>query len=280
VVNLADPDFLGTKFGAAMDLFVLGVPFTDTLYRDGEEVAAEEVEERQASVDIELGRLIGNFTKVNLEYDVRYSDFGRADDTAEDFVIPEDHYTHSLGLQLTYTRSGYRFRADGRYSSRSRWEPWGLPGSDDFDPDTKEFVTWGVSLAKTFHLPRFRKFGVQLEYVDGSDLDRFSKYQFGFFSDIRVHGYQSEKVRAEKAAALHLSYGLEVGEFFRLQGIGDVAWATDEASGLDQELLAGLGVAGTVIGPWQSLVRLDVGVPVAGPDDGFTLFLTFLKLFK
>ena len=39
-------------------------------------------------------------------------------------------------------------------------------------------------------------------------------------------------------------------------------------------------VAGTVIGPWQTIVRLDVGAAVAGPDDGFTVFVTFLKLYK
>jgi hypothetical protein len=27
-------------------------------------------------------------------------------------------------------------------------------------------------------------------------------------------------------------------------------------------------------------VNLDVGVPVAGPDDGFVLYVVFLKLFK
>ena len=71
-----------------------------------------------------------------------------------------------------------------------------------------------------------------------------------------------------------------MGEVFRLQLIGDAAWATDETAGFDQELLAGVGVAGNFVGPWSTLVRLDVGAAVAGPDEGFTLFLAFLKLFK
>ena len=33
------------------------------------------------------------------------------------------------------------------------------------------------------------------------------------------------------------------------------------------------------MGPWQTIVNLDLGVAVAGPDDGVSLFLTFLKLF-
>jgi hypothetical protein len=34
------------------------------------------------------------------------------------------------------------------------------------------------------------------------------------------------------------------------------------------------------VGPWQTLVNVDLGVPVAGPDDGFVAYLVFLKLFR
>lgn len=278
--SIADTNVWGTNFSASSDLFLVAVPFTDTLYRQGEEFKAADVRERPASIDAELSHLIGAFTKINFQYELRHSDFSRADDTADEFVIPQSHFTHEFGLRLTYTRSGYRFRATGSYAVRSEWEPWGFPDFGEYDPATKEYQKWGASIAKTFHLPKFRKFGIQLEYVDGQDLDRFSKYQFGSFSRIRVHGYQTGKIRAESATALNLSYGIEMGELFRLEGLADVALANDPSEGLDQELLGGLGVAGTIVGPWKTLVRLDAGVPVVGPDDGFTLFLTFLKMFK
>ena len=94
-----------------------------------------------------------------------------------------------------------------------------------------------------------------------------------------MHGYQSGKVRAEQVLASHLSYGFDLGEMLRLDGLVDAAWATDAASGLDHELLAGVGVSGSFMGPWQTLVRLDVGAPVAGPDSGFVIYLVFLRLF-
>ena len=40
------------------------------------------------------------------------------------------------------------------------------------------------------------------------------------------------------------------------------------------------GLVGTVVGPWQTLINLDLGAAVAGPDDGFVVFLAFLKLFR
>ena len=64
-----------------------------------------------------------------------------------------------------------------------------------------------------------------------------------------------------------------------MEGEIDVVWATDEATGLDRELLAGVGLGGTVMGPWRTLVNFEVGVPIAGPADSFTVFVTFLKLF-
>ena len=76
-----------------------------------------------------------------------------------------------------------------------------------------------------------------------------------------------------------MSYGIEMGELFRLQGLADTAWVTDEPNGLENEFVAGVGVAGTVIGPWQTIIRMDLGKAVAGPDDGYTIFLTFLKLW-
>jgi hypothetical protein len=38
-------------------------------------------------------------------------------------------------------------------------------------------------------------------------------------------------------------------------------------------------VAGTVVGPWSTIINVDLGVAVAGPDDGITATIAFLKLF-
>lgn len=279
-VAITDPSFLDSKWDAGLDAFGLAVPGTDTLYRSGDEIVEEDVEFIRPNLDFKLGRPIGNFTKLELEYELAYVNFGRGDDTAGDFEIPSDHLAHGLTLTGRYSRAGYRFRLAGSRHLRGEWEPWGFTGNPDFEADKDEFTRWNVGLGKTWHLPGFLKFGAEVEYVDGSNLDRFSKYEFGAFSNVRVHGYQSDKVRAEKALATHLTYGFDIGSVLRLDLVGDAAWATDEASGLDQELLAGLGVVGTLVGPWQTVINVDLGAAVAGPDDGFGLLLTVLKLFE
>ncbi len=280
-VAVTDPSFRGSKFDLGFDAFAIAFAGTDSVFRDGVEVEAEDIETLTPSLDLKIGRPIGNFFKLDFEYELEWNRFDTADETDESFVLPENHFNHGFSIRGRYNRNGYRFRLGGTYHVRSDWEAWGLPENlDDFDPETDTYMRWGASLGKTWHLPNFFKFGAEVEYLDGSRLDRFSKYEFGVFSDTTVRGYQSDKVRAEEVFAAHLTYGFDVASLFRLNLVGDAAWATDAESGLDQELLAGVGVAGTVVGPWQTVINLDVGVAVAGPDDGVTAFLTILKLFN
>lgn len=278
--NVAEPRLFGSRFDLGADAFALAIATADTFYRDGEEIAAEEIEQRTGSFGLKLGRPLGSFVKLGLEYDVLFLNYGESDNTGAGFVVPSSNLTHSAELSGSFSRSGYGFTAHYGLSHRSEWEPWGFPGNPDYDEDRQDFARWGARLSKNWYLPRFQKVGAELDYVSGSNLDRFSKYQFGFFGSTRVHGYSSGKVRAEEALAAHVTYGFEIGQFLRLDAVGDVAWATDEASGLDNEMLAGAGIAGTFMGPWQTVVNLDLGVPVAGPDDGLVMYIVFLKLFK
>jgi hypothetical protein len=256
------------------------VPTTDTLYRDNQEVNAEDVQQRIGTVGFKLGHPLGSFGKLSAEYEILSLNYGEADDTADGFVLPSDNLTHSIELSASYARSGFRLAAAGSFNHRSEWDFWGSPGNPDFSDEKQDFLRWEARASKNWYLPSFQKVGLEFDYSSGSDLDRFSKYQFGFFGGTRVHGYQGGRVRATEVWAGHASYGFEIGQAFRLEGIADIALATDEDTGLDRELLSGLGVQGTFIGPWQTVVNLDVGVPVAGPDDGFVLYVVFLKLFK
>lgn len=278
-VSYAEPRFLDTRMDLGGDLFVLGVATADQLWRGEVEAIDQEVEIRPASAAVNAGLPLGSFTKLSATARLSYSDYGRTDDTAPEFVLPEDHTTTTFGLGLQFARSGYRLNLRGAWSQRSTWDFWGLPDSSTWDPAHRDYATWELAASKSWYLSGFRKFGLELNWSDGEDLDRFSKFQFGFFGGNRVHGYQIGKVRAESAVAAHVTYGFELGNLLRLEAVGDAAWATDTESGLDRELLAGVGVQGTFMGPWDTLVAIDIGAPVEGPDDGVVVYLVFLKLF-
>ena len=280
VGNIAEPRLFGSRWDAGANIFSLFVKGSDQQFRGGIEQPNEEIENRPFSFSTFLGRPLGAFGKLDFTYRLDWDVYGRTDDTDPDFVLPEDTITHAVGAEVSYKRAGYSLQAEGFYHTRQDWAFWGLPGNTEFDQGQEDFITWGVSAGKTWWLPRFQKFGLELEILGGEDLDRFSKYDFSFFGDASVAGYASGVVRAEEASALHLTYGLNLGELLRVEVRGDAAWASDEASGLEDELLAGVSLNGTVIGPWQTIVNFDLGIPVEGPADGLVAYLVFLKLWK
>jgi len=278
--SIAQPRLFGSSWKAGARLNALVYPFDEELYRNGKQVEEENVRSNGGGLALYVGRPLGNFLELDLEYNLGYENFARADETADEFVVPTDTLTHTVTSDLRYQRSGYTLALTGSFTRRSEWEAWGLPGNDEFDPDQQEYVRWRVALAKTWWLPRFMKAGVVVDHLDGDELDRFSKYEFGFFGSSRVSGYQSGLVTASEGDGIHLNWGFNLGDVLQVGVNGDAVWATDEATGLDRELLAGASVAGNIIGPWETLMAFDIGVPLAGPADGFVAQIYFLRRFR
>jgi hypothetical protein len=95
-----------------------------------------------------------------------------------------------------------------------------------------------------------------------------------------VAGYPSGLVRAEKVSGAHLNGGINVLELIRVSVGVDAVWASNRLTGLDNELLAGIGAGGTVTLPWQLIMNFDVGYALAGPGKGdIAVRIFFLKLF-
>ena len=100
------------------------------------------------------------------------------------------------------------------------------------------------------------------------------------FGDASVSGYQSGLVRAEKANGAHLLAGVNYFEKIRFDFKADAVWASNAMTGLDNELLAGIGLEGTMTLPWQLIMNFEAGYAVAGPGKGnIALRVFFLKLF-
>lgn len=278
--SLSDPDVFGSKWNAGINLSSFFIKRGDELYRDGAEVPEEEIESRDHAAAFYLGRPLTPFLKLDLTYRVRHNSYDTADDTADEFILPSDHFIHTFETELIYSRSGYRFGLTGSVNRRSEWDFWGLPGNQEFSKDHEEYKRWRAVLAKTFWFDNYKKLGVALEYVGGEDLDRFSGIDFGLFGDTSVAGYQSGLVRAEEASGIHLDYGLNVHDIIRFEIEGDAVWASNDATGLDNELLAGIGIEGTLTLPWQMATNFEIGYALEGPGKGdFAARIVFLKLF-
>jgi hypothetical protein len=278
---LSDPDLLGSRWNGGVNLSGFFYKAGDELYRDGAVVPGEEVESSNASAAFYLGRPLGNFAKLDFTYRARKDGYSRADDTFDDFVLPQDTLTHQFETELSYTRSGFRLGLSGSLNKRSDWDFWGLPGNTEYNSDQQDYTRWKAVFAKTFWFSKFRKLGVTVEHLGGKNLDRFSGYDFGIFGDSTVAGYQRGLVRAEEANGVHLEYGLNIYDQIRFEVEGDAVWASNENTGLDNELLAGIGLEGTLTLPWQMATNFEIGYALAGPGEGnFAARIVFLKLFS
>jgi hypothetical protein len=279
-LDVSNPRLNGSHYDAGASLFAIAIPFTDNQYRNGKESVPEEIKLFPASFSLKLGRTLGDFWKFTASYNLLSSTYSRNDDTAKTFVLPPDNLLHSFSGRFTFARQGFTVAADGSWSQRSRWGFWGLPGNTEFNPNQRSFEHWDISATKNWYLPKFQKISAEVDQVGGSDLDRFSKYQFGFFGDTRIHGFKTDAVRATSATLSHVTYGFDFGSAFRLDAVVDAAIANDRESGLHDAFLAGTGLVGTVVGPWETILNLDVGTPLSGPTHGIVLYLVALKLFR
>jgi hypothetical protein len=279
-VAMSDPDLFGSRWNGGANLSGIFFKRTDELYRDGVVVPEEEVESRSSSGSVFVGRPIADFLKLDLTYRLRYDSYSASDDASVDFVVPQDTLTHTFETGLTYAREGYRVGISGSFNSRSDWEFWGLPENPEYDPGQKDFTRWRATFAKTWWLPKFRNITVFAEHLDGENLDRFSGYDFGIFGDSTVAGYQSGLVRAHRANGLHLSGGVNYLDQIRFDAEVDAVWASNETTGLDNELLAGIGIGGSLTLPWQLVTNFEIGYALAGPGEGnFAARIFFLRLF-
>jgi len=276
--NLTNPSLFGSRFNAGVDVFGLAIPFENTMFRGGEEVPEEAVKARPLNATVRVGHPLFGFGKADLSLSISHVSFESASTTAPDFTVPTNTFVLSPSLSLEYDRRGWNLSGFYEWNHRTDWKPWGI--ASEYDPAQKDFSKWGASVGKTFFLPKFQRIGVAANWVDGDHLDRFSKYELGFFGGERVRGVRSGSVRAEQAVFGHLSYGFVFSKQFRIESFYDIALVDDTTSGYSRERFQGVGLAGQTVGPWGTIVRFDLGRGIGTNAQGDVIAsLVFLKLF-
>lgn len=276
--NATHPNVGNTRTNVGADFFGIALPVTNTIFRAGEERKNEAVKVLPTSLTMRVGHPFLNFGKVDLSLQLAHYFYKRGDDTAAGFGIPSNTFLVGPSISAQYARWGYSISGFYDYNRRTTWKPWG--NLAEFDANQKTFTRFGASFGKSWYLPKFQRISLDVNYLDGQRLDRFSKYELGFFGGQRVHGIESGSVRAEQAIISHLSYGFVFSEQFRLEAFYDHALVDDAVAGYSGEPFQGIGIAGQTVGPYGTLLRLDLGKTVGrNAQKGFVASVVFLKLF-
>ena len=314
--TISKPDLFGGRADATVDVVGLAIRGEDNFFSGSTELDTEAVEQRPQSMRFRLGFPIQEFVKLNLIGGLRYLEYSDAD-TSNDaiaafnaspdnpgqqlrYILPENHLQTSGEVQLQFNRKGWSINAEAEVVSRSDWETFGLfddvagafvrrdtagGGFAPIEPETvfDEFSTWGVSVFKEWYLPSFQKFRIAGNYLDGSDLDRFSRYQFSFFGDDRLWGFSGSGVRFDQGTIARAGWSFNLFEAIRLDVAVDHAWVENELDLAGRQQHSGVGLSGNFVGPWKTVININYGYAVASdiPDlEGEQEFLiAVFKLF-
>ena len=276
--NATHPNVANTRTNMGVDFFGIAIPTTNSIFRNGIEMKSEAVKSVPVNLSFRAGHPFAQFGKVDVSMSVSHLTYQRAEDTAPAFEVPADTFVLSPSIELQYARWGYTLTGFYDYNRRTSWKPWGI--LSEYNPDQKTFTNYGATFGKAFYLPKFQRIGIDLNYLDGQRLDRFSKYELGFFGSQRIHGIKSGSVRAERAFIGHLSYGFVFSDQFRLEAFYDHGLIDDTAAGYHREPFQGVGIAGQTVGPYGTLMRLDIGSTIGrNRQGGFVANVVLLKLF-
>ena len=279
--NYTDPALAGSRFDAGADLFAVAIPFGDVDYENGKEVKSQRLKHIPAVFQVNLGHPLGPYLKGSVSAFVKYDGYQRDSDTAPDFITPADTETYGVTGKLTANVEGFNATLDYSLFHRADWPFWGEPGISEYRPSQRDYQKWSLGLSKDYYFSNFRKFHAAIRYLDGSNLDRFSRYEFGAFSGNPLRGYKSGALRTSQALVMNLSYGLNIEDIIRFEVLYDQAVINDRVSGFRRQYYSGAGLSGQLNGPWDnSLIRFDVGVPaVSHGIHGFSATALILKLF-
>jgi hypothetical protein len=235
-------------------------------------------------VRLVLGWPLGNFVKLRGVLDLDYVNYSRADETAGEFLVPVDHLRTGVLGEIGFDRRGWGMFARGRIDHRSSWETWGLPGERPGAAAVdaaREFFTWELAGQKSFFLPLFQKIEFEVRHQAGEDLDRFSAFRFGFLGGTRLRGFGGSGLRYDRGTLAKVQYSFNIREVIRFDAAVDHGRIV-ELGRDDTSAHTGIGLAANFLGPWSTLVRLDVGYALASdldPVEGDMEFLlAFLKL--
>ena len=259
------PSIRGTQWQVAGRAFAIASSFNDRSFRGGREVYDESLRQRPAQASVWVVRPLGARTAVRAGYDLDYTHLAAAELTARDFVAPADQVAHGVRLALEAQRSGWNGSVWWYGGRRAGWRAWGRGGADGYERGHGGYQRFGAMLTRSAVLaPRLAARG-ELSWMDGRDLDRFSRYAFGTF-DNRLHGYPSALIRYDRGGVGRLALAFAATRALRLDGFADYAVVHDPGLRRGYSRFAGFGSAVEVPAPMGTLVAVEWGYGVQGID--------------
>lgn len=271
------PSIGGSRWQFAGRGFGIASSYNDRSFVDGRERYEEDIRQRPAQVAVWFLRPLTSRIAVRVGYDLDYTHLRAGDATAPDFVVPASQVVHGARLSLDVQRAGWNGSAWWNPARRAGWRSWGKPASGEYQPSHADFHRFGVSLARSRVINPGLVARVEGSWMNGHDLDRFSRYSFGTF-DNRLRGYPSALIRYDRGGVLRTALAWSASRLIRVDGFVDSAAVHDPGFGRRLRNYTGLGGAIEAPAPFGTLVAVEWGYGLRGVNSDGTLGTQVLRV--
>ena len=258
------PSIRGTRWQLDGAAFGIATRYYDRMFRGGVERYSENIRQRPAHVSVSAMHPLAARFRVRAGYDLDVVGFSGGTSTAKAFRVPATAVAHGLFGALEGERGPWSARVWWNPARRQGWRQWGLPGT--FDPGQRDFQRYGANLTRTMKLRPALASRLEMSWMGGHDLDRFSLFSFNSF-DNRLHGYPAASIRYDRAVIARSV--TSVGKKgVRLDGFVDMALVRDPGYADATRGYPGVGAAIELAGPLRTLwsVEWGYGIKAKQPD--------------
>ena len=258
----AAPSLAGTRWQLAGRAFGIASSFNDRAFEQGREIYEHNITQRPAYASVWTLRPVNTWLGIRAGYELDYTQFGASDLTAPEFTVPADQVAHSLRLAVEGQHAGWNGSLWWAGSRRSGWKPWGL-GTEDYSEYHADYQRYGATLTRPFVLSQSVIARLEAAWMDGHDLDRFSRYAFGTF-DNRLRGYPSALIRYDRGGVVRAAVAWAAGRQLRVDGFADSAYVLDPGFGRHYRSYPGVGAAVEAPAPFGMLAGVEWGYGFEG----------------
>jgi hypothetical protein len=268
-LSWSTPSIGGTRWRAHGRAFAIAARYNDRAFRGGAEQYRENIRQRPAHLSAGVVRPLVWRLRGRFEYALDYTAFERGDTTGASFVVPHDAIVHGFVAAVERESGPLTLRAWWNPARRQHWRAWGNSPDERAADHERTFQRYGASLTRTLAVHSRVTSRVELAWMDGRDLDRFSRYSFGAFEN-PLRGYPTASIRYDRGTVLR-TVTTWSGRGFRIDAFGDIAGVRDPAFGPGVRTYPGAGAALETAGPFRTLWSIEWGYGFRGQkSDGGT----------
>lgn len=271
------PSVARTRWQIGGQAFAIASSYNDRAFEQGREQYSQNIRQRPAHVAMWLLRPLTARLSFRIGYELDYTHLAASDATDSTFVVPADQLVHAARLSLDAQRAGWNASFWWNPARRSGWRAWGRDRAIDYDPASVDFQRYGVSISRARVITPRTVARVEAAWMNGNDLDRFSRYSFGTF-DNRLRGYPSALIRYDRGAVLRTSVAHGLSKMARLDAFFDSAAVHDPGFARGLRNYTGVGGALEMPAPFGTLLAIEWGYGFRGVNTNGTLGTQVLRI--